>query len=318
MALDCICRRETAVKVGSNQLIAMGIWGVLFLGAIRGSAQQPAESQPRPDDVETAESDANSYPLSGTVLNSVTGEPVRRAAVQVSGRNGSMALTDPGGHFVLGGLAEGNVFLTVMKPGYFEENAVHTPARVGKDAPSVVLRLTPSGVISGRVTTRDEQPLEGLHVRVFGQRNVEGRLVWTLNASANDVVTNDEGEFRIAGLKAGPYYVAVDQSAGTMLSRKGVPNAREQGFAEVFYPGVSEMSAATPIEIAAGQEAEANFTLSGELLYRVGGSLGRNPSLATITFERQAGDEVDYTQMVAVQGGKFEVEVPAGTYRVSA
>ncbi|HXJ87111.1 MAG TPA: carboxypeptidase regulatory-like domain-containing protein [Candidatus Binatia bacterium] len=299
-------------------LFRVGVWA-LEVCLVAGCGMAQDSSVPTPPD-ETTESQAEAhFFLSGSVINSVTGGPVRRALVQVSGHNGSAALTDAGGRFVLEGLREGAVFLTVMKPGFFaDEGASSTPARVGEDAPNVVLKLTPWGVISGRVTTKDEQPLEGFHVQVFGRRNLEGRMVWSLDPSNRGGVTNEEGEFRIAGLKAGTYYVAVEQSAIAMLTQKGIANAREQTFAKVFYPGVAEMSAAAPIEVAAGQEVEASFALAGEPLYTVDGSVGANSGVATVTFERKAGDEVDYTQMVAVQGGEFEVNVPAGTYSVSA
>ncbi|HTT24945.1 MAG TPA: carboxypeptidase-like regulatory domain-containing protein [Candidatus Sulfotelmatobacter sp.] len=299
-------------------LFRVGVWALeVCLVAGYGMAQD--SSVPAPKDEATESRAEAHFFLSGNVINSVTGEPVRRAVVQISGRNGSAALTDAGGHFVLEGLSEGVVFLTVMKPGFFaDEGASSTPARVGEDAPNVVLKLTPWGVISGRVTTKDEQPLEGFHVQVFGRRNLEGRMVWSLDPSNQGGVTNEEGEFRVAGLKAGTYYVSVEQSAVTVLTQKGIANAREQTFARVFYPGVAEMSAATPIEVAAGEEVEASFSLAGEPLYTVDGSVGANSGAATVTFERKIGDEVDYTQMVAVQGGEFEVNVPAGTYSVSA
>jgi protocatechuate 3,4-dioxygenase beta subunit len=157
-----------------------------------------------PDESADSNSNGDSYSLTGTVINDVTGEPVRRAAVQVSGHAGTMALTDAGGRFVLEGLAEGDVFLTAMKPGFYDDETSHTaPVRVGKDAPAVILKLTPSAVISGRVTTKDEQPLEGVHIRVLAQQNLEGRIVWA--DSQNLTVTDEEGEFRGAGLQAGTY-----------------------------------------------------------------------------------------------------------------
>lgn len=307
-----------AVIIGANQLRVVGIWVVLCLGVIQARAQEAGDRPPRPDDVATAQSEDTSYMLSGTVLNSVTGEPVRRAAVQVSGQGGSVALTDPGGHFVLEGLAEGNVFLTVMKPGFFADEAGNaTPAQVGKDAPAVVLKLTPSGVIRGRVTTKAELPLEGLQVRVFAKQNVEGRMVWADQPFQGH--TDDDGEFRIPGLHAGSYYVAVDQSEETMLSQRGIANPREQVSPRVFYPGVSDMSTASAIELDGGGEADADFTLSAEPVYHVTGNLSSAArAVSTLTFKRKAGEDTDFSQDVGVQGGRFEAKIPAGAYSVSA
>ena len=302
----------------SNCFLRFGILALaVHLLAASGLAQETdAQSPAMLDETANSKTDGNSYSLSGTVINAITGEPVRRAAVQVSGQNGSVALTDAGGHFVVEGLAEGNVFLKAMKPGFSEDEGSHpSSVQVGKDAPAVVLKLTPWAVISGRVTTKDEQPLEGFQIRILAKQNVAGRLIWT--DQPNQALTNEDGEFRVVGLQAGTYYVAVDQSTVTTLSQKGVPNAREQIFAKVFYPGVSDLASATPIEIAPGQDAEANFTLSPELVYQVTGTLsGPSNEVTGLTFSRKAGDDSDFTQTAALQGGKFQVKVPAGAYSV--
>jgi hypothetical protein len=289
----------------------------VHLLAASGLAQETdAQSPAIPDAAANSKTDGNSYSLSGTVINAITGEPVRRAAVQVSGQSGSVTLTDAGGHFVVEGLAEGNVFLKAMKPGFSEDEGSHpSSAQVGKDAPAVVLKLTPWGVISGRVTTKDEQPLEGFQIRILAKQNVAGRLIWT--DQPNQALTNEDGEFRVVGLQAGTYYVAVDQSTVATLSQKGVPNAREQIFAKVFFPGVPDLASATPIEIAPGQDAEANFTLSPELMYQVTGTLsGPSNEVTGLTFSRKAGDDSDFTQIAALLDGKFQVKVPAGAYSV--
>lgn len=275
---------------------------------------EPTES---PDQTLSAKADGDSYSLSGTVINSITGEPIHRAAVQITGQNGSIVLTDNGGHFVMEGLAEGNVLVSAQKPGFYDGEASHSvAARVGKEAPSVVLRLTPWAVIGGRVTTKDDQPLEGFQVHVMAKQNVDGRLVWM--DQPGQARTDDQGEFRIAGLQSGSYYVAVDQSAETTLSQRGVPNAREQIFAKVYYPGVSDLSAATPIDLSAGREAEVNFSLSAEPMYRVSGSVtGPASAIAGLTFARKAGNDADFTQTVTVQDGKFEAKLPAGAYSAS-
>jgi hypothetical protein len=299
-------------------LLRIRVWALgLSFAAASGFAQHAWAQYTATPETANSTADRNLYNLSGTVINSVTGEPVRRAAVQIFGRDANIALTDTGGHFSLEGIAEGNVYLTAVKPGFYQDEASHTtPVQVAKDAPEIVLKLTPWGVIRGRVTTRDERPLEGMQVRLIAKQNVEGRLVWT--DQPNQAVTDDEGEFRITGLQAGTYYVAVDQSPRATLTQKGVPNTREQIFTKQFYPGVSEMSAATPIEVIPGDEAEASFALSAEPIYRVSGSLtGAASAVSNLVFERKAGDQADFTQTVSVQSGKFEAEVPAGSYSVN-
>jgi len=290
----------------------------MCLGAGPARAQEIVERQPEASEPSNPSGEAKSYNLSGTVLNSVTGEPIRRAAVEISGQIGNIALTDTGGRFVLEGLAEGNVFLNAQKPGFYDGEASHTlPVRVGKDAPSVVLKLTPSVSITGRITTKDERPLEGFQVRVVGKMNVEGHLVWV--DQMNQARTNDEGEYRIVGLRAGTYYVAIDQGGGMSIGERGVPNGREQTYARVFYPGVSDMNAAAPVDLAPGREIEANFTLMPESVYQVSGSVaGSADFIAGLRFERKTGDDVDFNGVGTVQDGRFEAKLPAGAYSVTA
>jgi protocatechuate 3,4-dioxygenase beta subunit len=296
-------------------------FGILTLAvhlfAVSGLAQETDVQLPTtPDTTANSKTDGGSYSLSGTVINAVTGEPVRHAAVQVSGQTGSVTLTDAGGHFVLAGLAEGKVILKAMKPGFYDDEWSHTAsAQVGKDAPAVLLKLTPWGVISGRVTTKDQQPLEGFQIRTLAKQNVGGRLIWI--DQPNQALTNEDGEYRVVGLQAGTYYLAVDQSSVTTLSQKGVANAREQIFTKVFYPGVSDLSSATPIEIVPGREVEAHFTLSAEPMYQVSGTLAGASNVVTgLTFSRKVGDDADFTQTADLQDGKFQVKLPAGAYSV--
>ena len=258
------------------------------------------------------------YSLSGTVVNSVTGAPVRRALVQIGEQNGASAVTDDAGHFQLGGLKEGQTLVSVVKPGFGDWQAPdQSVVQVGKDASAVVLKIAPAAVIFGRVTTSDEQPLEGCNVHLVAKQMVDGRATWV--DLPNQGRTNEEGEYRITGLSAGTYYVAVDRGQETRLSQRGVVNAREEVFVKAFYPGVAEMSAASPLEVSPGSEMEANFELSAEPLYQVSGtaSVG-GETVVSLTFVRRAGSDQDFMQTVGVQDGRFEAKVPAGTYQVVA
>src|ERR1700758_5449347 len=95
----------------SDLLLRFGLLMLaVSLGARPGLAQ-PNGGQTTPDEAANSKTDGSRYSLSGTVINAVSGEPIRRAAVQLSGQNGGVALTDAGGRFVLD-LAEGSGFLT--------------------------------------------------------------------------------------------------------------------------------------------------------------------------------------------------------------
>jgi hypothetical protein len=65
--------------------------------AQRGYAQQTDASVP----TGRSESNRKALILAGTVVNSITGEPIRRAAVAISGQAGGVTLTDNSGNLNL-------------------------------------------------------------------------------------------------------------------------------------------------------------------------------------------------------------------------
>ncbi len=260
----------------------------------------------------------NSYAISGTVVNGMTGEPVRRAAVYLQGPQSRSALTDASGHFEMDGITDEHTLLVAYKPGF--TNAAHGGGRalvaVDRSSPQVQLKMYPAGVIFGRITDREQQPLEGFSVQAVGKQVEWGRLAWTRGFQASAAVTDENGEFRLYDLPAGTYYLHVDQrSQETTLSQAGVVNAREQVYASAYYPGVADLRAATPVEVTYGREVEANLTLSPEPLYSVTGMIGDEMNgLQSIAFSRIAGEEWDYSEGATVTGGNFQVKLPAGTY----
>ena len=72
-----------------------------------GGRQQPAAS--------------GNITVSGTVVNSVTGEPISRALVQMNGMVQRVAMTESDGRFHFEGLPEAQVVFMAHKPGYFSD-----------------------------------------------------------------------------------------------------------------------------------------------------------------------------------------------------
>lgn len=289
---------------------------VLSYGLERHGYAQATDAR---DLTASSQPEGNVYSLAGTVVNSETWEPIRRAAVEISGQANRVTLTDNAGHFEFDGLAEGRVLVGATKPGFSDEQGMpygRTAVQVARDPSPVLLKITPAGVIAGRVTTLDAQPLEGFHLHVITKQNVNGQQIWL--DCPFQAQTDENGDFRISSLPAGTYYIAVDQSQETTLSQRGLPNARQQGYAKVFYPGVSEFSVATPLELRPGREVEANLALAAEPIYQVSGGVSTQESLTpSLVFLRKNGEGYDFTQTAPMQEGKFQTKLPAGSYRVN-
>ncbi len=289
----------------SRVLLLLGLCPVLT--ALAQVSGQPSYPDPK-------------YKLSGTVINSVTGEPIRRVLVQIYTGSQPVALTDGSGQFEFEGLAPGTTSVNVRKPGFFDEQQGSQPAgpqvvTIGPDSKPVLLKLTPESVIYGHVQNVGGEPIEHLPVKVVAARIVEGKKRWEVVGS---VATNEDGEFRIANLPAGSYYVEAGPSwrfLGPVSSQQ-----RPEGYPALFYGGASELNSATPIQLGAGQQIRTDFSLQMATLFKVSGVIsGFAPGQdVNIHFEDRLGDAFTLSSKFDPMSGQFQTAAPAGSYRLAA
>ena len=111
--------------------------------------------------------------LQGSVVDSVSGQPIPHALVKLATNSPRVTLTDSEGKFQFEGLPAGSVTLEAVKPGYLGDGGFVpwsgrvTPFQLGPDAAPTLLKLTPEGVISGQVSDENGEPLEGFTVSVL-------------------------------------------------------------------------------------------------------------------------------------------------------
>lgn len=254
------------------------------------------------------------------VVNSLTGKPLPRVLVQLYDRS---LLTGPEGEFSFDGVSPGRVQIMLTKPGFFMTGPGfsrpwpgNNMLEVGPDTGKITLKLAPEAVIFGRVTGQDEEPLEGAGVQVLSLISNEGRQQLS---SVSETRTDEDGNFRVAGLHPGRYFLVV--KAGTVARRVlGAVNAKtpEAYPPMVYYPGTTDPSAMTALELIPGQKTEAAFSLSMAPAYRLSGRVvaqgewNRVNAPMVISPLEQAlfqADEFDS------QSGKFVFRaVPAGSY----
>jgi hypothetical protein len=310
-------------------LLRFGVCFIWLCMAVVGARQLVQGQDPAPVSDPSANSKPadNTLSITGTVVNSLTGEPVRGAVVSIiSGplagqRNPPTAaatLSDNSGHFQFDGLMEGRALINATKPEFgnpFRGQSPATSVQIARNVSPVLLKMAPAGVIFGRLTGSDEQPLEGFLLHVMSEQSVAGKQQWVPFPS--QASTDDDGDFRIAGLPADTYCLQVLQNQKTTLSRRGVPNPREQGYAEVFYPGVSDINSAIPIELSGGREVEANFSIAAEPLYEISGIVSPPEPNSPVVFSRRAGEGYDFVLNSMVQDGRFQIKLPAGSFSVT-
>ncbi len=223
-------------------------------------------------------SSQDKYSLTGMVINSVTGEPVRGALVQIYMNGQASRLTGTDGKFQFDGLPGGQINITARKPGFFSQEELENQSfrftrqfvTVGPDVSPAVLKLVPEGVIYGRITGDDGEPLEYLPVQLVVQRLENGRRIWQ---DRHGGMTNEDGEFRIAELQPGTYYLSAGPGWNPASIASGSSNPAAFGFPVVYYPAGSDISSASPIPIVPGKRVEINFALSSQPCFRVAGTI---------------------------------------------
>jgi hypothetical protein len=260
------------------------------------------------------------FKVEGTVVNSATGKPLPRVLVQVYGRS---LLTGPEGEFAFAGMPAGRATATLSKPGYFGPVASQWPQGpsnniidIGPDTGKIVLKLAPEAVISGRVTGQDDEPLEGAGIQVLTFRWIDGRqLLMPVGGGRTD----EDGSFRMAGLPAGRYQVAV--KAGNVTRRvlgAQTPKAPEVYPAVVYHPGTADLAAAASVDLVPGQKIEMPFSLALSPAYKLAGKVvvaGEWKQINGPMIVDSLGQVLFTPDQFDAASGAFEFRaVPAGTY----
>jgi hypothetical protein len=107
------------------------------------------------------------------------------------------------------------------------------------------MRLTPHGVIAGRVLDEEGDPVPGANVQVSRQVYAQGRKQLSRAGAAS---TNDLGEYRVFGLAPGRYFVSADSRQNPML-----PEADDE-YVTTWHPRTADAAAAAPIDVAPGAQ----------------------------------------------------------------
>jgi hypothetical protein len=290
---------------------------VMLLMSLATVAQQTAAP---------AAGSGTTYSVAGVVQNSVTGEPIPHALVQISGAAPSSTFSDAAGRFQFEHVQPGISSATARKPGFLspsEIDPVGSPEilQIGSDTPPALLKLIPQAVVFGRAQRPDGEPVGYLSVQLLYFHIADGRKRWDL---MNSTQTNDEGEFRIAGLRPGRYFLqAGPRFEPTFIGQPG-RRAREAAYRPVFYPGVNDLGSATPIDVSPGQQFEAELALAPDPVFSVSGTITGVPPGNSVE-EVWPRIEIAYpnSNFVAVPigaepGNEFHGKVPAGMYVLRA
>jgi protocatechuate 3,4-dioxygenase beta subunit len=288
-------------------LLPVALTGLLLAP---GTAQSVYTGQPSP----------SLHVLTGTVVNSATGAPIPFALVQVEQ---NAKFTDQNGNFRFENLISASVSIQAHKPGFFEEQEIsqmHRPTMVtlSDHQTNTVVPLIPEAVIVGHVADSEGEPLGNLPVRARYGQVMNGRRTWQQQGFRQ---TDEDGNFRIANLKPGIYYVEV----GPQLARPFAmgeqlrANGKAEAIPAEYYPGVRDLSDATPLNITAGQKVNLDFGMKRVPAFHLSGMVtGATTNAGNLALLDRDGEE-NLNLGIRLDGrtGRFDAfPVPAGSYHL--
>jgi hypothetical protein len=159
---------------------------------------------------------ADTARIEGRVVNAATGEPVRKATIQLHTSPDPLKpryfieVTDANGRFAFADLPAGDLLLRGEKAGFGapllpgSEAVPMSRLSPGQAIRDIALAMVPHGVITGRVTDPDGDPVAGGYVRLYHVSGFPRQL-----SRGYDKTTDDQGRYRLIDVAPGVRYFVV-------------------------------------------------------------------------------------------------------------
>jgi protocatechuate 3,4-dioxygenase beta subunit len=281
--------------------------------------------------------------VAGVVSKDPSSEPLRKALIELIAESQSdggnyTALTAADGSFRIENIVPGRYRLFVERTGYQEidkqrrriEGRVLTLS-AGQEMKDVVIRLQAAAVVEGRVTDEDGDPMPEAQVAVLRQTFISGRSHWEQVGAER---TNDLGEYRIAGLAAGSYFVSVTPPPDfrSLIETTGNAPATTHGnpapsdkpppsvYQTTYYPGTRDRGQASPVQLHAGDDFPVSFSLTPSPSLTIRGWVVNLPPGATAAIMLQSKDfNLVLNGAEMHKDGSFEIrDISPGAYTILA
>jgi protocatechuate 3,4-dioxygenase beta subunit len=230
------------------------VMGILLFPAIAGFAQNTIQEEYKADDLKCS--------IAGEVRDATSGDPIVDAIVTARGPGEKLtARTDTNGRYSFSRIPDGEYRISVFKEQYGKgasgESSPLRRVRVvqGQRLVGVDFLLNREAVVAGRVLDEAKRPLAHVRISVMGYGYRHGRPMWWTQATAR---TNDVGEYRIAGLTPGKWYLFARLPMLSIKSRttpRDITHESVKGRPLVmFYPNADQPDGAEALYLTAGEE----------------------------------------------------------------
>ncbi len=295
--------------------------------------------------------------VEGLVTRDPGSEPVKKALIELIAENQSVgqnytAVTGADGTFRIEGIVPGSYRLLAERTGFVEVEK-HRPLSegrmitlaAGQELKDVAILFQPTAAIAGRVTDEDGDPLADAQVAVLRQTFAAGHSRWEQTGAER---TNDLGEYRIPGLATGTYYLSITPppnfkslieaagNAGASAVQDGRTSEEQcrlhtgeacdaskaviSSYTTTYYPGVRDRAQAALIQLRAGEDFPANFSLTPSPSVSLRGSVENIPVGASAIVMLRAPEFNSILNGGEVRkDGSFEIrDVSPGSYTILA
>jgi|GEM_PF-2021708 len=297
------------------------VTATLFLAlAAQAFAQQPSSSG-----------------IEGAVLNATTGTPVRRAQIFLRRANpngftsaqtpGFAADTDSEGKFELAQVEPGSYTVEVRRSGFVTQHYKgQLSVSAGNRTKGFDFKLVPHAVVAGRILDQEGAPLLDMEVRLLRLFDMNGKQSLSPVGFAQ---TNDAGEFRIAGLAAGRYFLSASsqnyaQAFLLKLLRYDFDKP-QMAFAKTFFPSSSDEAGARPIDLTSAQTlAGLELRMKQERVFRIRGKVLSSIPIKDLRIEAAPRNSdraapLENKEAILNEDGSFEIaRLFPGSYFVTA
>ncbi len=256
---------------------------------------------------------AGDHPATAVVVGMVTKDPgsesVKKALIELIAESQSdggnyTAITGVDGGFRIENIVPGRYRMFVERTGFQEIDKHHrrTEGRVltlaaGQEVKDLVVHVQAAAVVEGRVTDEDGDPMAEAQVAVMRQTFGAGRSHWEQVGAER---TNDLGEYRIAGLAAGSFFVSVtpppdfrsliEANAPAAPAHGGADKPAPAAYQTTYYPGTRDRGQAASVQLHAGDDFPVNFSLTPSPSLTIRGSVVNLPPGSTAAIMLQSKD----------------------------
>jgi len=303
---------------------------LLILGAMVALFSMQAPLQLAPASVE------------GIVVRAGTSEPIAGVQVRLTGVNDqTLVLTDSDGKFVFPNVSAGSNYRISFSLNGFVRKDYGQRSAFGRGIPfrldagqfmrGLVVSMTPTGSVDGRITNEQGQLMEGIQVRLMRLFYSEDGEVGS--EAAGTTRTNDRGQYRLYWVSPGRYTITAEpvrvspvRVPGDAVSTNSTENV---GYVGSYYPGTPDSSRALPIDVKPGldvgnidwsllpaQAAATSYHIRGRVIdFRT----GQPPRSVSILVSKRFGGSSATTDAYRASDGTFDIpNVTPGTYWIGA